>query len=68
VTVQGLSEDDAALTDELRQRVEEALAGLEPRERRDDAALREAARLAVRRSLRAWHGKKPVTEIHLVRI
>jgi ribonuclease J len=70
VTVQGLGEpeQDAALTEELRQKVEAALAELGPRERRDDAALREAARLAVRRSLRAWHGKKPVTEIHLVRI
>jgi ribonuclease J len=70
VTVQGLgeAEQDAALTEELRQKVEQALDALGPRERRDDAALREAARLAVRRSLRAWHGKKPVTEIHLVRI
>jgi ribonuclease J len=70
VTVQGLgeAEQDAALTQELRQKVEQALGELGPRERRDDAALREAARLAVRRSLRAWHGKKPVTEIHLVRI
>jgi ribonuclease J len=70
VTVQGLGEpeQDAALTEELKQKVEQALDELGPRERRDDAALREAARLAVRRSLRAWHGKKPVTEIHLVRI
>ncbi len=68
VTVQGIGEDDAALTEELRGKVEHALSELGPRERRDDAALREAARLAVRRSLRAWHGKKPVTEIHLVRI
>jgi ribonuclease J len=69
VTVQGLGEtEDAALTDELRQRVVGALEELGPRERRDDAALREAVRLAVRRSLRAWHGKKPVTDVHLVRI
>jgi ribonuclease J len=69
VTVQGLGEtEDAALTDELRQRVVGALDELGPRERRDDAALREAVRLAVRRSLRAWHGKKPVTDVHLVRI
>jgi ribonuclease J len=70
VTVQGLGEEeeDSALTEELRERVAAALAELGPRERRDDAALREAARLAVRRSLRAWHGKKPVTEVHLVRI
>jgi ribonuclease J len=70
VTVQGLGEeeDDAALTEELRQKVEQAIQELDPRARREDAAVREAARLAVRRSLRAWHGKKPVTEVHLVRI
>jgi ribonuclease J len=70
VTVHGLGdeEEDTALTGELRQRVAQAIEELPPRERRDDAALREAARLAVRRSLRAWHGKRPVTEVHLVRI
>ncbi|HUC67800.1 MAG TPA: ribonuclease J [Stellaceae bacterium] len=70
VTVHGLGdeEEDAALTGELRSRVAQAIEELPPRERRDDAALREATRLAVRRSLRAWHGKKPVTEVHLVRI
>ena len=69
VTVQGLGEtEDATLTDELRQRVIGALEELDPRARRDDAALREAVRLAVRRSLRAWHGKKPVTDVHLVRL
>ena len=70
VTVHGLGgeEEDLALTAELLQRVTQAIEGLDTRARRDDAALREAARLAVRRSLRAWHGKKPVTEVHLVRI
>jgi ribonuclease J len=70
VTVQGLgaAEEDAALTEELRQQVADAIAALPAAERREDASLREAARLAVRRSLRAWHGKKPVTEVHLVRI
>ncbi len=70
VTVHGLGdeEEDTALTGELRSRVAQAIEELPPRERRDDAALREAARLAVRRSLRAWHGKRPVTEVHLVRI
>jgi ribonuclease J len=70
VTVQGLgeAEDAAALAADLRERVEQAISDLEPRQRRDDAALREAARLAVRRALRSGHGKKPVTEVHLVRI
>jgi ribonuclease J len=30
--------------------------------------VREAARLAVRRSLKASYGKKPVTDIHIVRL
>ncbi len=68
VTVQGLAEDDEAMTAELQQRVAEAVNELSARERRDDAAVREAARLAVRRSLRASNGKKPVTEVHVVRI
>ena len=37
-------------------------------ERRDDDAVREAARLAVRRFVNAEVGKKPQTEVHLVRI
>ncbi len=34
----------------------------------DDAAVREAARIAIRRALFAHFGKKPVTDVHLVRI
>ncbi len=67
VTVQGLLdvEGDAA---ELGSRVAQALAELSAKELRDDTAVREAARLAVRRSLKDWHGKKPVTQVHLVRL
>ena len=39
-----------------------------PRDRRDDEAVREAARIAIRRALKACHGKRPVTDIHVVRI
>jgi len=35
---------------------------------RDDDAVREAARIAVRRRLREICGKRPKTEIHLVRV
>jgi ribonuclease J len=45
-----------------------AIEALPTKVRRDDAAVREAARLAVRRTLRDTHGKKPITEVHLVRI
>ncbi|WP_142847031.1 ribonuclease J [Telmatospirillum sp. J64-1] len=48
--------------------VRDAVEDLPQRERRDDAAITEAARLAVRRSLRDSHGKKPITDVHLVRV
>jgi ribonuclease J len=48
--------------------VREAIADLPLKARRDDSVVREAARLAVRRSLRDSHGKKPITEVHLVRV
>jgi ribonuclease J len=69
VTVQGLveeadSETLAALGDRLGQAIAELPASL----RRDDEAVREAARLAMRRSLKASYGKKPVTDIHIVRL
>jgi ribonuclease J len=68
VTVQGLSEDAAAAAAELREHVEEAIEDLSLKDRRDDEALREAVRIAIRRTIKAWHGKRPVTDVHLVRI
>ena len=67
VTVQGIV-DIAGDAEELGSRVAAALDELSAKELRDDAAVREAARLAVRRSLKDWHGKKPVTQVHLVRL
>jgi len=34
----------------------------------DDDAVREAARVAVRRAMKDYHGKRPATEVHLVRL
>jgi len=34
----------------------------------DDEAVREAARVAVRRAMKDFHGKRPATEVHLVRL
>jgi ribonuclease J len=68
VSVQGLADDTAALAKDLRRQVTEAVEELPPRERRSDEALREAVRLAIRRALKALHGKRPVTEVHVVRI
>jgi ribonuclease J len=66
VSVEGVPTDDTG--EALAARVAQALDELGPAARRDDDKVREAARLAIRRSLRDWHGKKPVTQVHLVRI
>jgi ribonuclease J len=68
VTVQGLAEDASAAAEDLRECVEEALEELPLADRRDDEALGEAVRVAIRRALKAWHGKRPVTDVHVVRI
>jgi ribonuclease J len=68
VSVQGLVEDTDKMAADLRDLVEAAVKELPPRERRDDAALHEAVRLAIRRALKAHSGKRPVTEVHVVRI
>jgi ribonuclease J len=67
VTVQGLA-DELALAAELGAKVAEAVESLPWRERRNDEAVREAARIAVRRAIRVRHDKRPVTEVHVVRI
>jgi ribonuclease J len=66
VTVQGVGESDAEA--ELCRKVAEAVEALPPRERRDDAIVGEAARIAVRRVVRARFGKRPVTQVHVVRL
>lgn len=48
--------------------VEGALDDLKPRDRRDDEAVAEAVRRAVRRTLSAMRGKKPPTKVHVVRV
>ncbi|AWK85785.1 ribonuclease J [Azospirillum thermophilum] len=48
--------------------VREAVASLPRSVRAEDAPVKEAARIAVRRFFNASHGKKPVTDVHLVRV
>jgi len=48
--------------------VREAVAELPRASRLDDDALRNKVRAAVRRSLNHSHGKKPLTEVHVVRV
>ena len=70
VTAQGLLDPEAE-GDKLAliaEGVEEALRRLPKIDRRDDEAVKETARIAVRRAFRKMLDKKPVTDVHLVRL
>jgi len=65
----GLAADEAdELIDDLLDVVEDALEGAEGRKNIDDAALAEIIRRAVRRAAQELTGKRPPTDVHLVRI
>ena len=65
----GIMEDgDSDIEDSVRAAVGAALGKMPKRARRDDTAVREAVRIAVRRAFRDSVGKKPVTTIHVVRL
>ncbi len=70
VTLLGLEEGEALLDlqDDLSEAVREAVNRLPTLSRRDDETLKEAARLAIRRAIKARQGKKPMTQIHLMRL
>jgi ribonuclease J len=69
VSVQGVFEvEDTAAQEAVVAAVRQAVEGLPASLRRDDETVKETARLAIRRALHASHGKKPVTQVHLVRI
>jgi ribonuclease J len=70
VTLLGLLEDDEMEEEiaDLADLVRDAVIALSKSERQDDQAVRDAARLAVRRALNASQGRKPMTEVHLARV
>ena len=70
VTVHGLL-NETDHSDELaalREAVRSAVQGVPLAERGEDQPLKDAARIALRRAVHASHGKKPVTDVHLVRV
>ena len=70
LTLQGLF-DGAGIEDAITDAtyaVRDAIEALPSRQRTNDDAVREAARVAVRRAIQASHGKRPPTEVHLVRL
>jgi ribonuclease J len=69
LTIHGLLGEEAdAVSQAVAEAVGRAVAELTTEQRQDDEIVREAARLAVRRAISASHGKKPVTDVHVVRI
>jgi len=70
VTAVGLldPEHEAEEHEAVVEAVKEAVAELPASARRDDEVTREAVRVAVRRHLKKSHGKKPLTDVHLVRV
>ncbi len=70
ISVHGLygPEDESEITEEVADAVVASIEDLTPAQRADDDAIREIVRRAVRRCIRALCGKRPHTEIHLVRV
>jgi ribonuclease J len=70
ITLMGVTEGDSetALADDLAAVAEDAVEAMAKSTRIDDAAVRHAVALAVRRRVNELHGKKPVTDVHVVRI
>ena len=68
VSLRGIDDQDGTLGEAITAGLEEMLADLSAAERGDDERIGEAARQAVRRVVRAHLGKKPLTDVHIVRI
>ena len=70
VAINGVYDRDVEpeIAHEVEDAVTVAVEDLPKPRRKDDAELRETARLAVRRSIRALCGKRPQIDVHLVRV
>ncbi len=68
VSLRGIDDAEGELGEAIVAGLSEMLADLSASERGDDARIEEAARQAVRRVVRAHLGKKPLTDVHIVRI
>jgi ribonuclease J len=70
VTVHGLLDPDSddPIAAILRDALRDALGKMPPGSRRDDGAVREVARSALRRTIKSELGRRPVTDIHVVRV
>ena len=68
VSLRGIDDEDGELAEDIVEALQEMVAKLSANDRRDDKRIEEAARQAVRRVIRTQLGKKPLTDVHIVRI
>ncbi len=68
VSLRGIEDGGGGLANAIVTGLREMLADLSASERSDDGRIGEAARQTVRRVVRAHLGKKPLTDVHIVRI
>jgi ribonuclease J len=68
VSLRGIEDADGELNEAIVAGLKEMLADLSAGERRDNGRIEDAAHQAVRRIVRAHLGKKPLTDVHIVRI
>jgi ribonuclease J len=68
ITILGLLGVEEATVEELAQAVGQAVKSLPAYSREDDESIKETARSIVRRHFQTSHGKRPVTDIHVMRL
>lgn len=69
LALHGLGDDDGdEVFNTVLDAIENAVDGLKAREARDDDAIVEAARVAIRRLAKSMFGRRPVVECHVVRL
>ncbi len=71
ITLYGLADDDDeddVLYDLVVAAIEHTLGNLSRNKLRQDDALQEAVRAAIRRAIRGTRGKRPQTDVHLIRL
>jgi len=68
VTIHGLLGDSTDLVGQVVDLISKNVLGMPAALRRDDEAVRDCARSAVRKVIQGSHGKRPVTDVHLFRV
>ena len=68
ITLQGLVDGEEEDLEEAAESIKDAVQGLSRSDKRDDAVVHEAVRVALRRWCYKTLGKRPVTDVHVLRL